>query len=214
VVAGGDLSDTPGGLVIDVATGGTAPPGQWLRRSSGHAGDALAVTGRLGAAAAGLEVLLLGLTDDGATPVSEEDRRWVEAFCDPVARIREGRRLAEAGVRCAGDISDGLLVDAGRTASASGCRAEIWLDRVPAPDGLRERFPDSWLQLALAGGEDFELLCAAPLESLDELAGSWPHELAPLHIVGRLTEGSGVALVDRENGSPVVLPRVRSRHWG
>ena len=220
-VAGGDVSDTPGGLVIDVAAGGIAAPGEWLRRSSGQPGDALAVTGSLGAAAAGLEVLLTepnielpGLSDGAPKPPEEQDMRWAEAWGAPLARVQEGRRLAEAGVRCAGDISDGLLIDAGRTASASGCRAEIWRDRIPAADGLREAFPDRWLQLAIAGGEDFELLCAAPPELLDELTGSWPGGLAPLHVVGRLTEGSGVALLDRENGSPVALPRVRSRHWG
>lgn len=217
-VAGGDLSDTPGGLVIDVAAGGTALPGQWLRRDAGRVGDALAVTGRLGAAAAGVAALQLaefsglgGAPDDS---LSDELLRWVAAFRAPVARIVEGRRLAEAGVRCAGDISDGLLVDSTRTAAASGCRAELWRDQVPVPDGLRDSFPDEWTGLALAGGEDFELLCAAPPALLDELARSWPEGLAPLRIVGRLTEGSGIALLDHENGSPVPLPRVRSRHWG
>lgn len=219
-VAGGDLSDTPGGLVIDVAAGGTALPGQWLRRDSGQAGDLLAVTGHVGAAAAGLEVLLTeppvelpGLSDAGPGTLQEQDMCWVEAWCGPVARIQEGRRLAEAGVRCAGDISDGLLVDAGRTASSCGCRAEIWLDRIPVADGLREAFPDHWVQLAIAGGEDFELLCAAPPALLDELARSWPAGLAPLRVVGRLAEGTGVALLDCENGSPVGPPRGRSRHW-
>lgn len=220
-VVGGDVSDTPGGLVIDIAAGGTASPGRWMRRSSGLAGDALAVTGCLGAAAAGLELLLSersielpGLTDAASAPQSEAELRWVRAWCGPAARIQEGVRLATGGVRCAGDISDGLLVDAGRTASASGCRAEIWRDRIPAAQGLREAFPDRWLQLALAGGEDFELLVAAPPDLLGELATSWPPDLAPLHIVGRLTEGSGVALLDHEDGAPVDLPRVRSRHWG
>jgi thiamine-monophosphate kinase len=220
-VAGGDVSDTPGGLVIDVAAGGTAMPGKWLRRDSGRVGDALAVTGRLGAAAAGLEVLLTeratelpGVAETAAAPPTDERLRWVEAFLAPAARIAEGQHLAAGGVRCGGDISDGLLVDAGRTAAASGCRAELWRDRIPTPDGLREAFPDTWLELALAGGEDFELLCAAPLKLLTELAASWPDGLAPLQIVGRLMVGSGVALLEHESGSPVALPRVRSRHWG
>lgn len=220
-VAGGDLSDTPGGLVIDVAAGGSAPPGQWLRRSAGQPGDALVVTGHLGAAAAGLEVLLTerltelpGITDAAPEPMSETDLRWVEALCAPVARLKEGRHLAGAGVRCGGDISDGLLVDAGRTASASGCRAEIWRDRIPAAEGLRSSFPDIWMQLAIAGGEDFELLCAAPPRVLDDVLASWPDGFAPFHIVGRLTEGEGVTLLDHEHGSAVSLPRVRSRHWG
>lgn len=205
-VAGGDLSDTPGGLVLDVAAGGTAHPGQWLRRRDGRAGDALAVTGRLGAAAAGLEALRAGRDD--------VDPAWLDAFLAPVARLAEGQRLAETGVRCAGDVSDGLLVDAGRTAVASGCGVEIWLDRIPVAAGLREALPDSWLDLALAGGEDFELLCAGPPVVLAELAAGWPAGLAPLHLIGRLTRGAGITLLDTEHGSPQPLPPVRSRHWG
>jgi thiamine-monophosphate kinase len=217
-VAGGDLSDTPGGIVIDVAAGGTALPGHWLRRGAGRPGEALAVTGSLGAAAAGLAALRLaefsGLGGNPDDSLSEELLRWVAAFRTPVARLEEGRRLAEAGVRCAGDISDGLLVESARTAAASGCGAELWRDRVPVPRGLPEQFPGEWLGFALGGGEDFELLFSAPPALLGELAAAWPDGLAPLHVVGRLAEGTGVMLLDHENGSPVTPPQVRSRHWG
>lgn len=217
-VAGGDLSDTPGGLVIDVAVGGTAPPGRWLRRDAARPGEALAVTGCVGAAAAGLAALRLaefsglgGVPDDS---LSDELLRWVAAFRAPAARLDEGRRLAAAGVRCAGDISDGLLVECARTAAASGCRLELWGDRVPVHEGLREQFPGEWRGFALGGGEDFELLFTAPPATLSELSRTWPAGLAPLHVVGRVTDGTGVVLLDHENGSPVAPPPVRSRHWG
>lgn len=216
-VAGGDLSDTPGGLVIDVAVGGTAAPGRWLRRGAASPGDAIAVTGSLGAAAAGLAALRLaefsGLDGVPDSSLSDELLRWVAAFRAPVARLEEGRNLADAGVRCAGDISDGLLVECARTAAASGCGVELWDDRVPVPEGLREQFPAEWRSFALAGGEDFELVFCAPPHIVSGLAGAWPAELAPLHVVGRMTEAAGLVLLDRENGSPLALPHARSRHW-
>lgn len=208
-IAGGDVSDTPSALVIDVAVGGTVPIGTWLRRDAGKAGDVLIVTGRLGAAAAGLRML-----DGGdVTPEAGAQAAWTDALLAPKPRLAEGRRMAETGVLCAGDVSDGLLVEVARTARASRCAAELWLNSVPAAAGLERAFPESWPELALAGGEDFELLCAAPHEVAARLIGSWPADLAPLRVVGRLTYGSEVSLLDRQGGTALPLPRPRSRHW-
>ena len=192
-----------------VCAGGSLDPARTLRRDAGRVGDVLAVTGRVGAAAAGLRVLLDG-SPAGAPP--EKVAAWVGAQLCPRPRLVEGRHFAAHGVRCAGDLSDGLLVDAGRTAAASGCRAELRIDRLPLAPGLREAFPDTWQELALGGGEDFELLIAAPQDLFDRIAGDWPPELAPLTPVGLLREGSGVALLDGARSLP--LPRVVSRHFG
>ena len=207
-LVGGDLSGIRGPLVVDVCVGGWVEPGRVLRRDAGRAGDRLAVTGSLGGAAAGLRVLREG-APEGAS--AEQVRGWLDAQLGPRARLAEGRRLAELGVRCAGDLSDGLLVDAGRTAAASGCRAEIVAERLPLAPGLREAFPEDWRELALGGGEDFELLVAAPSAVLARAIAAWPAGLAPLTEVGVLREGAGVGLVER--GAPRTPPRVQSRHF-
>ncbi|HEX6492650.1 MAG TPA: hypothetical protein VF112_04005, partial [Candidatus Dormibacteraeota bacterium] len=75
----------------------------------------------------------------------------------------------------------------------------------------REAFPGAWEELAAGGGEDFELLVAAPRPLLERIALDWPPELAPLTPVGVLREGSGVALL--AEGAPLPLPRVLSRHF-
>jgi thiamine-monophosphate kinase len=207
-LVGGDLSGIRGPVVIDVCAGGSVDPERLMRRAGGRAGDILAVTGTLGGAAAGLRALL-GESPPDAAP--ERVETWTEAWLGPRARLAEGRRLAALGVRCAGDLSDGLLVDAERTAAASGCRAELRLEQLPLAPGLRESFADSWEELALGGGEDFELLVAAPGHLLERIAVDWPPELAPLTPVGFLGEGRGVALV--AEGTPRPLPRVLSRHF-
>jgi thiamine-monophosphate kinase len=207
---GGDVSAIDGPLVIDVCAGGTVQPGRALRRDRGNPGDVLAVTGWLGRAAAGLR-LLGGDPRAGEAPDAE---LWHQAQLRPQARVSEGLYLVGCGVGCAGDLSDGLLVDATRTAAASGCAAELWVDRLPVDRSLRNIFPDIWLELAVGGGEDFELLVAAPSDVLEACRAGWPAELAPLTVVGRLVAGSGVRLLGSERGSELPAPAVRSRHFG
>jgi thiamine-monophosphate kinase len=209
-LVGGDLSGIRGPLVVDVCVGGWVEPERALLRDAGRPGDVLAVTGTLGAAAAGLRVLRDGAPAGAA---AEQVEAWVGAQLRPRARVAEGRRLAALGVRCAGDLSDGLLVDAERTGAASGCRAELRLEALPVAEGLRDAFPGRWEELALGGGEDFELLVAAPAALLERVAAAWPPELAPLTEVGVLREGrSGVRLLSE--GADRSLPPVSSRHFG
>ena len=155
-VAGGDVSDIDGPLVIDVVVGGTLVPGAALRRDAGHPGDVVVVTGTLGRAAAGLRLLL-----DGGE-LSDQEQAWVDAQLSPAARIAEGLALTSSGVRCGGDISDGLLVELERITDMSGCGAEIWLDRLPVEPALISDFGSAWPDLAVGGGEDFELVATLP----------------------------------------------------
>jgi len=151
-VVGGDLT-AAGQLVVSVAVTGTlAGPGEAVYRSGARPGDALFVTGPLGASAAGLRLLrdprpLVPGLDDA-------DRRALEdAYRRPVARLAEGRHARDAGATAMMDLSDGLGLDLRRLAAAS--RVGFVLDHVPAVTGAT---PEE----AAGGGEDFELLIAAP----------------------------------------------------
>ena len=208
-VVGGDVSDIDGPLVIDICAVGSVPAGSYLRRDAGKAGDAVVVTGTLGRAAAGLRLLMDGF---GKVPAADRDR-WLDAQLDPRPRVSEGKRLVESGVRCGGDMSDGLFVEAERTAAASGCGVELWLDSVPVDAGLERHFDSAWQELALGGGEDFELIAAVRRAALPGLLETWPARLASLRVVGKLVRGSGVRLVDHERGAVVPAPRVLSRHY-
>jgi thiamine-monophosphate kinase len=208
VVAGGDVSAIDGPLVIDVSVGGTLAPGRALRRDHGALGDQILVTGMLGRAAAGLRLLL-----DGGDDLSSQERSWVAAQLAPSVRLAEGLHLVSSGVRCGGDISDGLLVELERITEMSECGAEIWLDRVPVEAALVTDFGAAWPDLALGGGEDFELVVTVPLTAARTLMESWPADLSPLSVVGRLRDGSGVAVLDREGGDRVPTPRTSSRHF-
>ena len=207
-VAGGDVSAIVGPLVIDISVGGTLATGAVLRRDGGRTGDLVVVTGTLGRAAAGVRLLL-----DGGNELSERERAWVDAELAPVARIGEGLQLVASGVRCGGDISDGLLVELERITEMSGCGAEIWLDRLPVEPALVSDFGAAWPDLAVGGGEDFELVAALPEAAVGALLKSWPENLAPITVVGRLRNGAGLDVLDSEGGSLLPRPHTSSRHF-
>lgn len=207
-LAGGDVSAIRGPLVVDVTVIGTTAPGGALRRDTGRPGDLLLVTGELGGATAGLRVLL---GEVAAPPAAAA--RWTARQLHPAARLAEGSALARHGVRCAGDLSDGLAVDAARLAEASGCGAELWLDQIPTDPDLRSALGPGWPEAAIGGGEDFELLCAVPAGRVPDLLRDWPKQLLPLAVVGRLVVIPGLRLLTSEGGAALDLPAVRSRHF-
>ena len=160
-VAGGDISAAPVLVLAVTALGrpwpGVAPVG----RAGGRAGDLLCVTGRLGAASAGLAIL----EDPGLADGIDAAGSLRTAHRAPQPMIGAGRALASGGARAMLDLSDGLALDALRMARASGLRARIDLDAVPLAPGVEAvaaaRGDDPRI-LAATGGEDYELLAAVP----------------------------------------------------
>ena len=133
-VAGGDVTSSPA-LVLAVTAVGRALPGvDPVRRAGARAGDVLCVTGRLGAAAAGLRLL----EDPGLLPELPERAALVAAQRRPEPRLLAGRRLAEGGATAMMDLSDGLALDAGRLAAACGLHAAIDLAALPVAPGVAE----------------------------------------------------------------------------
>jgi len=151
-IVGGDLSSAAH-LVVSVAIvgdAGTAPPGPVLR-SGARPGDTLFVTGPLGSSAAGLALLRAGGTTDGP--------ELIQAHRRPRARLAEGAAARAAGATAMIDVSDGLAADLRHLADASG--VGVVLDRVPVAIGVG-RVVDDAEAAALGGGEDYELVFAAP----------------------------------------------------
>jgi thiamine-monophosphate kinase len=181
-VAGGDISGTSGPLVLTAALFGKIPRGSRpLLRSGARPGWGIAVTGRLGDAALGLQLL-----EAGKRPVSRSERRWVKALLDPQPRLEAAQVLRRAGVRVAGDISDGLFTEVEKIAGAAGLGAR--LEQAAFPSETRD-----WR--LIGSSEDFELICAAPLSTLEAAAVPLKKETGlQLTVVGRLTAKSGLRL--------------------
>lgn len=181
-IVGGDVVKSPS-FFITIALQGAAPTpdAPILMRRAANPGDLIAVTGPLGASAAGLRLLMSGASPQPAAAAAYLTR----AHNRPVPRVSEGVSLAVAGVRCAMDISDGLMDDLAKLCRASGVSALLHADRIPVDRRLKSAFPDDWLNLAVAGGEDYELLFTAPPELMDKASSALPE---PPAVIGRVVE--------------------------
>jgi thiamine-monophosphate kinase len=145
-----------------------------MRRDAAKAGDFVAVTGSLGNSAAGLWRLRKGATEDDAL---------VWAHLRPLPRLTEGQEAARLGVRCAIDVSDGLMQDLRHICERSGLGAEVHEDWIPLSDDLRAAYPEDATALAASGGEDYELLMTGDEETLDRLADEISTHL---EVIGRM----------------------------
>jgi thiamine-monophosphate kinase len=202
-IVGGDISDAPM-VIINVTVLGTSPKKQLLTRSTAKPGELIAVTGYLGAAAAGLEMLTKKLKFE-----AKATAHFRQAFFRPTPRISEGQLLLEQGVKTAIDISDGLLADLGQIGKASKVGARIDANRVPVAPKVKAAFGEKALELALTGGEDYELLFTAKAEVIARIKKA---ASCPISAIGEIAAGQGVTVVDRR-GKPLELGRAGWEHF-
>lgn len=201
VVVGGDLSRTPGPLVIDIVVVGRA--GDIVTRSGARSGDELWVTGELGAAAAAVRAWSRG---------EQPDPEARQAFARPTPRIHEalwlrGRDLPAAMI----DLSDGLAGDAAHVAAAGDVELVLEADRIPVHGAARAE--TGALELALGGGEDFELCFAARPGSVERHVPAFSARFGTrLTRVGMVRPGRGVYLRDSAGGE-VPVETMGYRHF-
>lgn len=204
-LVGGDLSSARE-TVVSIALWGR-PAGAPLTRSGAAAGDLVFLSGHPGEAAAGLRLAqrIAAFAAQGSRPTPrfpelslETERRLLNAYRDPTPRIALGTALSREGLASAAiDVSDGVGVDAGRLARASGVRLVLEQNALPISAALLsfgamdELDP---LELLLSGGDDYELLFTASVEQAARLSERASAFDVPVTRVGRVERGSGAAL--------------------
>ncbi len=191
-IAGGDVVAAPL-VLLSVTVLGTAS-NQILTRAAAAAGDHIAVTGYLGASAAGLVMLKRGLQLDKETAASLR-----EAHLKPYPRVIEGQILARHGVKATIDLSDGLVSDLAKVCKASGVGARLRVGEIPIHPMVSAAFGEDCLDLALSGGEVYELLFTGRIEVIDKIKGLMP---CPVTVIGEVVsdEPGRVRLFDEQGG--------------
>ncbi|MEW6388764.1 MAG: thiamine-phosphate kinase [Thermodesulfobacteriota bacterium] len=197
-VIGGDTVASPSGLSVTVSVLGRVPRQEMLRRAGAQPGDRIYVTGTLGEAAAGLEILRRGLEID-----PEIRGPLVRAHLAPQPQLTAGRLLAwERLASAVIDLSDGVASDLYHICRASGVGARLTAQAVPISPRVRAvaaKIGRDPLDLALKGGEDYQLLFTSPRDKAAALAQIFSQAgLAPPLVLGEIISGEEVRLWEGE----------------
>ncbi|MGB0749690.1 MAG: thiamine-phosphate kinase [Magnetospiraceae bacterium] len=201
---GGDTVATSGPLTLSLTALGVVAPEKALRRDQAQVGDHVFVSGPLGDAAAGLDVLqhgTAGLSEAHAAYLADRYRR-------PTPRLALGQALG-GSARCAADISDGLVADLAHICRASGVSAQLRLQDIPLSGAFRAwRATGKGTEtLPLTGGDDYELVVCGPADLSDRVS----RDLIDVgHIVAR--DAEPVQVFDQQ-GRLVPVSNAGFRHF-
>ena len=198
-VVGGDLvrSET---FFISVAIVGTSQNSLILQRDTAQSGDTIAVTGTLGTSAGGLRQLAKDPSAD--TILSRAHMR-------PTPRVETGSLLGVHGAHSAIDISHGLIDDLSKLCTASSVGAVIDPSLLPVDPTLKSPFPKEWQNLAMTGGEDYELLFTGPLETIQSISTTTD---VLVTAIGHIVSGAEV-VVQQANESPITYDATGWDHF-
>lgn len=213
-IAGGDLTSNSK-VSVSVTVIGEVASRLAVKRVGARPGDILFVSGKLGAAKLGLELVKSGALETSSWK-QKVYSKLLRPHLYPQIRVSLGawlatRRIASAMI----DISDGLSTDVARLCAASGVGARIWAERIPCvemPSGkmgravskLLAKTKSSPLQMALHGGDDYELLFAVPRRKMRRLRSA-PGS-AEIVAIGEIERGAKITLVDDDGRARILRP--------
>lgn len=199
---GGDTVSVPSGAPrsLGMTALGTAPATGAPSRAGARAGDLVYVSGSIGDAGAGLALL-----SGGGIVRGDAGQALIAAYRRPMPDLALGRDLAPL-VTAMADISDGLLIDAGRIATASGCAIGIELDRVPLSNAFLAVRGESRARrlFAATAGDDYRLVLTVPPERARAVAAVADRHGIGLTCVGTCASGQGLTL--RLEGRAIAVP--------
>ncbi|MDR3463657.1 MAG: thiamine-phosphate kinase [Beijerinckiaceae bacterium] len=205
---GGDTVRTPGPLTLSVTVFGMAPSGRMVPRTGAGPGDLLYVSGTIGDAAIGLRLRRQDRLD---TP-------WIAVLGEAAAaylrdryllpRPRLGLRAAlQAHASAAMDVSDGLAGDLGKMLALAGLTADISVDGVPLSEAARAalKLSPDLIETVLAGGDDYEILCAVPPMNAKAFEVSAKNAGIAVTRIGTSHPGEGAPRFTDPNGAALAL---------
>lgn len=211
-ILGGDTTSSKVDLIINVVVHGTVAREEMLCRDAARPDDIIFSTGCLGDSKAGLHLILNNIPAE-----TDELRNLLRAHLLPAPHLREGRFLAQQpAVKAAIDTSDGLSSDLGHIAEESGVGAALYADKIPLSGDLKsfcEQFDFDPVEYALAGGEDYTLLCTVSAERAEAIARNFQKKFnRPLFKIGEITSGMELK-INYPDGSTKMFGRTGWDHF-
>ena len=198
---GGDTTASPGPFIINIALVGEAREEEVLYRSGAKVGDVVFLTGPVGSAAAGLDIILKGRGSD-------EWGELIEAHHNPHPQIKTGRTIASMRVaNSLIDVSDGVAADLGHICTESRLGAIVEEKTIPTTEQFRaycEKFQEDSRRLSLHVGEDYVLLGTVPPESAARLQEALESNGCQFHSIGNTVAESGLRLESRDGSVEVI----------
>jgi thiamine-monophosphate kinase len=208
---GGDTVSTPGPLMISITAFGRVPLGKMVRRNGAKPGDLVVVTGSIGDAALGLDVLKQGAATRAADTAAK-------ATLIGRYRVPQPRTALASAVRdyahAAMDVSDGLAGDLAKLCSASGVSATIHAARIPLSPAAAALVASGTvgIEAIVAGGDDYEILCAIAPGRFDAFEQAARKVRVAVTVIGEIIAGSSPRFINGQ-GDEIILPRLSYSHF-
>ena len=195
---GGDISRSPDRVVIDSMVGGEVPRGKAILRSGAKPGDLIYVSGSLGGAARGLELLSPDLYELKSVPREMSELQARQAT--PMPQVELGIKLLSTGaVTSMIDVSDGLSSEILHICKDSGLGCVLYEEKIPVAGEMKNaafKFEIDPTACALSGGEDYELLFTIPQTEYEKLILN-----EDISVIGYMTEVEQGAQIITKGGS-------------
>jgi thiamine-monophosphate kinase len=208
---GGDTVSTPGPLMISITAFGLVPPGKMVRRNGAKAGDRVVVSGTIGDAALGLELLKGGAA---AALGGDERKMLMGRYRVPQPRVALARAVRDHA-SAAMDVSDGLAGDLAKLCAASEVSAAIDAQSIPLSGPARTLLSSgaAGIESIVSGGDDYEILCTVPENRFEAFAQAASLAGVPVTSIGTIIAGIAVPRFIDGQGAEIALPRLSYSHF-
>ncbi len=211
---GGDTVSTPGPLTISITAFGRVPSGQMVRRHGARAGDRVVVSGTIGDAALGLDVLKGGMVAAALAGDVAAAKMLVDRYRIPQPRNALAQAVREHA-HAAMDVSDGLAGDLAKLCAASGVSAAIDAQSIPLSSdaGLLLKCGTVGIESIVSGGDDYEILCAIPENRLEAFEQAAKLAGVAATSIGTIVAGASVPRFIDAKGREIALKRLSYSHF-
>ncbi|MGB9172157.1 MAG: thiamine-phosphate kinase [Bradyrhizobium sp.] len=211
---GGDTVSTPGPLMISITAFGRVPQGKMVRRSGAEPGDQVVVTGTIGDAALGLDILRNGRVAAALATDAASRNMLIGRY-----RVPEPRNALALAIRAhasaAMDVSDGLAGDLAKLCAASGASAVIDLPSIPVSPAATAVLAASaaGIEILISGGDDYEMLCAIPSDAFEEFMREARTAGVAASPIGTIVAGGAAPKFLGAKGEELTLTRTSYSHF-